>query len=109
MHRGGCKEGIILAFRNIKDKSPGGKVVPETPAVTLIKVRELLGDCHSTIPTSIISIKHKANQAIVTWLFFVDWVDLNQGLLRACSLIIGLHYNGVTKARQCHSRACDLK
>lgn len=46
--------GAILAFRNIKDKSPGGKVMPEIPAVTLIQVRELLGDCHSTILTRII-------------------------------------------------------
>lgn len=52
------QEGVILAFRNIKDKSPGDKVMPEIPAVTLIQVRELLGDCHSIIPTRIISRKN---------------------------------------------------
>lgn len=49
------QEGVILAFRNIKDKSPGGKAMPEIPAVTLSQVRELLGDCLSIIPTRIIS------------------------------------------------------
>lgn len=52
------QEGVILAFRNTKDKSPGGKVMPEIPAVTPIQVRELLGDCHSTIPARIISRKN---------------------------------------------------
>lgn len=97
MHRGSRKEGAILAFRNIKGKSPGGKVMPEAPAVTPVKVRDDLGDCHSTIPTSVISITHKANQVMVTRLFCTDRVALSQALLRARSLIIGLHHNGVTK------------